>query len=169
MITKPLQLITLFVLLLSCTSKRIEAEKRQVVPKLTSTFPSVGIEMELTEDTKAAMDALTELQISSDEKDQLYSTFANNIQPFYPPDTSFTISRSELLFAMTKFATKHYQNLSLQDREKLVQAAVLAQQEYKVLYCLEGSSASNYENDIPYTGTWVLPNILGRRDLILIW
>ena len=125
--------------------------------------------LELTPEQQSSFDALNTLQVSTDEKNKLYSTFAGIPQPCYPPDTSFTISRSEFLTALEQFMTIHCTNLTIEERNELAATAALAQEEYIVLYCPDNSSEVNYESGLPVTGTWVMPSVLGRRDITIVW
>ncbi len=118
---------------------------------------------------QSAFDALNRLQTSSDEMNRLYSTFPNIDHPFYPADTSFEISQSELLTFMEHFISKHYKRLTPEVQNQLAKSSVLAQETYKVLHCAEDGSVVNYENGIPMNGTWVLPNVSGQSDVILKW
>lgn len=124
---------------------------------------------ELTPKQESALDAFTTLQVNSDERDHLYSTFANISHPCYPPDTSFVISRSELLSAMKLFGEKYYTNLKIEERDTLIATAVLAQTEYEVLHCKGDFVITNYGDGLPMSGTWVMPNVLDRRDVLLVW
>lgn len=133
------------------------------IPKNKST------DSELTPEQHSAFDALNRLQVSTDEKNRLYSTFAGIDQPCYPPDTSLTISQTELLTAMKHFVTSNCKNLTVEERDELAVASVLAQEEYTVLLCLDNSTPVTYENGVPMTGTWVMPNVLDQRDVIIVW
>ncbi len=124
---------------------------------------------ELSQEQQSAFDALNTLQTSTDQMNRLYSTFANIDQPFYPVDTSFTITQSELLTFMKQFVSKHCQNVSEDVQDELAKASVLAQEEYTVLYCNSESGDQIYANGLPMSGTWVMPNVLGRRDVIMVW
>ena len=124
---------------------------------------------ELTPEQQAAFDALNTLQASTDEMNHLYSTFAGIVQPCYPPDTIFTISQSDLLNAMEQFVATHCTNLAIKERNELAAKSALAQAEYTLALCLETSAPVNYENGAPMAGTWVLPSVLGRRDVIIVW
>ena len=104
--------------LLSCTSTQTEGNEK---PKLT-------------QEQQAAFDALNRLQINTDQRNRLYSTFANTDQACYPPDTSYIISQSQLLGFMEQFVSKHSQNLSVKVRDELVASSVLAQESYTILY-----------------------------------
>ena len=125
--------------------------------------------IELNVEQQSAFDALDELQVSGDGSNRLYSTFTNNYHPFYPPDTSVTITRSELLNALSSFLKRHYKTFSLEERNKLAETAVLAQSQYKMFLCNANSPHLDYEEGIPQKGVWVLPNVLGHRDVILEW
>ena len=124
---------------------------------------------ELSPEQESAFEALNTLQVRTDELNQLYSTFADIHQPCYPPDTSFVISQSEFLIALKIFVEEFCKNMSDEERDSLSKLAVLAQPEYKVLYCSTDGSISNYKNGLPRIGTWVMPGVLGRRDIILNW
>ena len=119
---------------------------------------------ELTIEQESAFEALTTLQLRSDKRNQLYSTFANIDQPCYPPDTSFVISQAQFHMAMKQFISRHYSNLTVEQQDALAEKSVKAQEKYQILHCRENS-----ENELPMTGTWVIPNILGRSDVILHW
>jgi len=153
-------------LLFSCTFTQEGEEKKQELTDLTDNNNTVS---ELNSEQEAAFDALNTLQVSTDEMNRLYSTFANIAQPCYPPDTSFVITQSELEVAMKQFVEQHCTNLSAEERDKLHKTAVLAQKEYKVLHCSGNPSDIDDEKSLPYMGTWIMPNVLGRRDVILKW
>lgn len=124
---------------------------------------------ELTPAQQSAFDALNTLQVSTDEMNRLYSTFAGIVQPCNPPDTSLTISQSELLIAMKQFVAHNCKNLTIEERDELAATSVLAQEEYTLSLCLGNSANINYENGAPKSGTWVMPSFLGRRDVIIVW
>lgn len=124
---------------------------------------------ELTPEQQSSFDALNTLQLSTDQKNHLYSKFSSIDQPCYPPDTNITISRSDLMIAMEQFVLKHCTALTVEKRNELVSTAVLAQEEYIVLFCPDKSSEVNYKTELPMTGTWVIANVLGRRDVVIVW
>lgn len=124
---------------------------------------------ELTPQQQSAFDALNTLQVSTDEMNRLYSTFAGIIQPCYPPDTSLTISQTELLIAMKQFVTRNCKRLSAKEQDELASTSVLAQEEYTLSLCLDNSANVTYENGAPMKGTWVIQSVLDRRDVILVW
>jgi hypothetical protein len=162
-------LMTVHVMIISCAPTNENTDQTQnsnySLPYKTSSDSLT----ELTMEQQSSFDALNTLQVSTDEKNHLYSTFANIVQPCYPADTSITISRSSLLTAMEQFVAKHCTTLTIEKRNELVSTAVLAQEEYNVLHCPDNSSEVNYETGLPMTGTWVIPSVLGRRDVVLIW
>lgn len=164
-------LLNTSLLLSSCTPtvEKTDQEEQSSNSNSSYSIPYTESSLELTSEQQSAFDALNTLQVSTDEKNKLYSTFAGIPQPCYPPDTSFTISRSELLTAMKHFVSKNCTYLSFEERDKLATTGVLAQEEYIVLHCPDNSSNVNYENGLPMTGTWVIPSVLGRRDIILDW
>lgn len=123
----------------------------------------------LSPEQRSAFEALNTLQVSTDQIHHLYSTFAGINQPCYPPDTSFVLSQSDLLIALKHFVNIHCTNLNITKRNELASSAVLAQKEYTLFLCLDRSASISYANGAPMTGTWVLPNILGRRDVIIVW
>lgn len=124
---------------------------------------------EMTSEQKEALEALALLQISTDKKNQLYSTFAGMEHACYPPDTSILITQAEFLQVMTSFINKHCKNLPSQDRQVLSTRCVLAQSEYLVSYCPENIADLNYDTGIPRQGIWLIPKILDRIDLTLLW
>ena len=117
----------------------------------------------------AAFTALTTLQLNTDEKNRLYSTFPNIDHPCYPPDTSFIISQDDFLSAMNQFVTDHCKRLPIEKRKALATAAAFAQKTYTVKYCLNYGDSLVVNNRVPYAGTWVVPNICERTDLTLVW
>jgi len=162
-------LLTVHVLLISCTPTHENTDQTQHSTYSLHYTTNTDSLPELTPEQQSSFDALNTLQVSTDEKNHLYSTFANIVQTCYPPDTSITISRSYLLTALEQFVAKHCTTLTIEKRNELVSSAVLAQEEYIVLHCPDNSSEVNYETGLPMTGTWVIPSVLGRRDVVLIW
>lgn len=161
--------LILSILTLSCSTTQVEVDEKQEITESPTPISTNEVVLEITQEQQSAFDALNTLQINTDEKNHLYSTFAGIVQPCYPADTSLTISRSNLLIAMNEFVAKHCKYLPVEKREKLASKAVLAQEEYVVLHCSDNSNTMNYENGLPMTGTWVMPNVLGRRDVIIVW
>ncbi len=100
---------------------------------------------------------------------RLYSTFAGIVHSCYPPDTSVIISQSELRAAMKQFVTKNCTGLTVEERSVLAAASVIAQEEYNVLLCLGYAPDVSFENGAPMSGTWIIPGVLGRRDVIIVW
>lgn len=124
---------------------------------------------DLSAEQEAAFDALNTLQTNTDVMRRLYSTFPGIQQPFYPPDTMIVISQKDFLRAMQEFANKYCTKLPLQRRNELVTASVRSQAEYNVLWCNTSKPIEGVNGGLAYDGVWIMPNILGRRDLILEW
>ena len=160
-------LILLSAILFSCSEIQENKSQKQETINLPATY--VDSIPELTPIQQTAFDALNTLQTSTDEKNRLYSTFANINQPFYPADTSIVITQAQFLTYMKQFVSKYCQNLSKDMQYELEKSAVLAQEEYTVLYCNNESTSQNFKNGLPMSGTWVMPNVLGLRDVIIVW
>ena len=96
---------------------------------------------------------------------RLYSTFAGISHPCYPPDSTFSISQTDLLENMKQFVNNHCTQLNEERRNRLAKLSVLAQQEYTVFHCRDNETHS--ESNL--NGTWVMPNVLGRRDVLIVW
>lgn len=156
LIKKLLVLLIFPFLIFSCTFFQKEKKPKQELANIT-------------EEQQSAFDALNTLQVNTDERDRLYSTFADIRQPCYPPDSSFVITQSELLNAMTQFVNKNCTNIEIEERNRLINTSVLAQMEYRVLHCANNPYSINYDNGLPMKGTWIMPNVLGRRDVIIHW
>jgi len=163
---KALLLLLMFVFFLNTCSQPTNRSEKEIADAKRNIIAQKLQTPELTAIQQSAFDALNTLQVSTDEMNRIYSTFAGTVQPCYPPDTSLTISQSALLVAMKQFVASNCKNLAAEDREELAATSVLAQEEYMVSLCLDHSTKVNYENGVPMTGTWIL---LGRRDVILIW
>jgi hypothetical protein len=166
-----LLLLTTALLLSSCaspdTSTNQEHSTKDELPATQlinrDTLPELSLQQQ------AAIDALNTLQLSTDEMNHLYSTFAGVVHPCYPPDTSLALSQSDLLRAMQQFVLEHCTSLPPEERNELAATSVLAQETYTVLLCLDHSAPISYSTGVPMSGTWVLPSVLGRRDVILVW
>lgn len=150
----------------SCTSSQ---NKNKQKSKLSTTNSINRTLIEITSQQQDALDALNTLQVNTDEMDHIYSTYPNINQPCYPPDTSFEISQTEFLHYMEQFIFKHCKEMEPEIQNELAKASGLAQEKYKVLHCAEDPLDTKYENGLPLSGTWVLPNILDRRDVTLVW
>jgi len=168
-IKKSIVFLVLPFLTLSCTTDQEGTDHKQELTDFPTSRPNTDTVSELTPEQQSAFDALNTLQVSTDEKNRLYSTFANIGQPCYPADTSFVISQSELLIVMKQFISKYCKNLAVEKQNELAATSVLAQEEYKISHCRDNSYDENYENGLPMTGTWVMPSVLGRRDVIIVW
>ncbi len=154
----------------ACTSpKNVDYEGSSSIWVPSISTPTTDTLPELTEEQNAAFESLNQLQVSTDKINQLYSTLAGVNQPCYPPDSTFTLSQSDLLLAMRHFVNTHCTNLSDQQREELATKSVLAQKEYLVYQCMDNPIPAMDSNAVIMTGTWLLPKILNRRDVIIVW
>lgn len=159
--------ILLSIILFSCSATQENKSQKQEKINLPTTY--VDSIPESTPVQQKAFDALNTLQTSTDDKNHLYSTFANINQPCYPADTSIVITQAQFLTYMKQFVSKYCQNLSKDMQYELAKSAVLAQEEYTVLYCNNELANQNFKNGLPMSGTWVMPNVLGLRDVIIVW
>lgn len=165
-----LQLLMSFCLLLvylSCTTNNKKAKQQNssnFVP-----FKSIqNSDTLLTTKQQTAFDALNSIQVQGI---YLYSTFSGIHHNCLPPDTSFVISQAELLVAIETLLERHYKHIKAEQRAKLANESVLAQEEYLVLQCKGYSNGTMYDKskNIPNSGSWILPKILGRRDIVIEW
>jgi len=108
----------------------------------TFTNNGKGKKQELTLEQASAFEALTTLQVSSDEM---------------------------ILIAMTKFVKENYKRLNIEKQDQLINNSVLAQMEYTVFHCSGGLPNINYEDGLPMVGTWIMPSVLGRSDVVIVW
>ena len=161
--------LVLYLLTFSCSTTYQEQNESQESTNTLQTEQDGETVSELTQEQQDAFDALNTLQTSTDHRNRLYSTFANLNQPCYPADTSFVISQAEFLIVMQEFVSRNCQNLSAESRNELAATAVMAQKSYTVMHCKDNYLYEKQENQFPMTGTWVLPNILELRDVILVW
>ena len=120
--------LMLFLLLTSCSATQEKSNAKQVTVVIPELFSEFDLSIELTQAQQRAFDALNTLQVSTDEKNMLYSTFAGIPQPCYPADSNFTILRSELLIVLGQFVTTHCKNLTIEERTELAESVVLAQE-----------------------------------------
>ncbi len=118
---------------------------------------------------QSAFDALNTLQQSTDKINHLYSTFANISHASCLEGINYEISQSELLGYMKQFVTRHCQNLKPELRNELARLSVQAQEKYIVMHCRSKDDKENISEGLRMTGTWVMPNVLGLRDVVLIW
>ena len=168
-----LQLLMTFYLplvYLSCTMSNEKGEQQQDSSNFVS-YNSIQITdtlPKLTTNQQTALDALNSIQVKGKH---LYSTFSGIHHDCLPPDTSFVISQAELLVAMKTLLERHYAHIEADQRSKLANESVLAQEEYLVLQCNGYSNRTvSYENKyIPNFGSWILPEILRRTDVLIEW
>lgn len=158
-------LLFFLIVLFSCSPKK-QTSDQEPIP--TNPYYD-NTATELTSEQRKAFDTLNVLQINTDEQSRIYSTFADIRQPCYPPDTSFVISQSEFHSAMQAFLAEHCTEMDSTRRKELGNAAVLSQKQYKVLHCSQNLHPEDYTNGLPRNGIWVMPSVLGRRDILLVW
>jgi len=157
-------------MLFSCSPVHERTEQKQESTIFSIPYSNINADtlLDLTPEQEAAFVALNSIQVQGQH---LYSTFSGIFHDCYPPDTSFIISRSELLIAMEELLTRYYTDISTEQRTKLAAEAVLAQEEYLVLQCngYSNESVDNSNLHLPTSGSWILPKVLNRRDVILEW
>lgn len=149
----------------SCSFNKKEKDIKQPIESSIVNSPLA----ELTHEQENAFDALNWLQMSTDKMNHFYSTFPNIKHSFYPADTSYKFTQEELLVFMRQFIETHCQDLKPEVREDLATSSVLAQDNYRVLHCLNKYSELKNKVGLPTTGVWVIPNVLERRDLVFVW
>ncbi len=151
-------------LLLSCTpAQEKNARKQESINYPLSYFhPDPDT---LSKEQQAAFDALNSIQRQGQH---LYSTYPGTHNGV-PPDTSFVISQAQLLAAMEELLTRHYTGISDEERTRLAVQVVSAQEEYLVLQRNDYSAGSADNAVFPASGSWILPEVLGRRDIVLEW
>ena len=137
-------LITVSYVAFSCTIAQERTDQKEELP-----LPPFDTTLFLTLEQEAAFDALNEIQIQGT---QLYSTFSGIHHECFPPDTSFVISQAELLIVIEDLLIQNYPNIPPKEQSKLANQAVLAQEEYLVIQC---------------NGSWILPEVLNQRDIII--
>lgn len=147
----------------SGTSSKITPENTSKENKETK-YPKV-----FSAAQEIALDALNELQMSTDEQNRIYSTFAGIDHPCYHSDTLLRMTQGEFLLAMKQFVESNCKRLPAEHRNRLAKDAVKAQDEYTVMHCREKVTDGSYEMESYLTGTWVIPNLLGRRDVVIVW
>ena len=98
--------ILLSIILFSCSATQENKSQKQEKINLPTTY--VDSIPESTPVQQKAFDALNTLQTSTDDKNHLYSTFANINQPCYPADTSIVITQAQFLTYMKQFVSKYW-------------------------------------------------------------
>ncbi|TNE27387.1 MAG: hypothetical protein EP346_12280 [Bacteroidetes bacterium] len=159
------------VVLFACTSSPQKSstelpELDSIPARYTTTHDSLP---KLTEEQEMALDALNTLQVSTDERNRLYSTFQWAALPCHTPDTIIMISQVELLHAMNTFVNMNCSRLPLEQRQELASQSVRAEENYHIAICLEDPNNTTFTNGVPLSGTWVLRNVLHRRDVVMVW
>jgi len=152
-----------FCFLISCTPfNEKKQEQVNIIYHQASKYSNIS---ELSAEQNAAFDALNTLQVNTDHSSQLYSTFPGLEHECYPPETSITLSQDEFQLAMQEFVNRNCKKLTTEERNQLAAASSLAQEEYTVLICFYNSNSKIGSNE----GTWIIPSMLGRRDVVIEW
>lgn len=121
-----------------------------------------------TSQEKEALKALTQLQLNADVKNSIYLTFAYTNHSQLPSDSSFTISQDTFRRVLVDYTKRHHKNIPLEERIDWVQKSVRGKESYKVYYCKDDSKKPLFSDGLPYSGAWILPNVLSK-DIVLIW
>ena len=100
---------------------------------------------------------------------RLYSSFAGASKACNIPDTIIIMTQDELLSALMQFVENNCGSLSLADRKALALNAVKSQEEYTIKVCFDELESASNANKNLRNGTWLLPNVLGRRDVVIEW
>jgi len=163
--------LSLIILLsFSCSPSKDKAPKENPRNSISNTDKEK--EQPLTAEQETAFEALNILQRNV-EINHIYSTFPSIEHAFLPPDSTFTISQAELLAAITEIYTSYGHTLTEVQSEKVLAESVLALEQYEVKSCRGYLFHENNSRIKTLPGekrkTWLLSNILGRRDLILMW
>lgn len=163
-----------FLFLLACTSAENGKPLKEELTDSISLLPNTKPPANLTLEQETALDALNSLQRQI-LQGRFYSTFPGMYHDCFPSDTSFIISQTELLGAVEVLFEKYNTDITSDRFKKLTQEAVSAQKEYVVKHCYGTSYQmidgvfKNVTTTALKSGTWILPGVLGRRDVILAW
>ena len=117
---------------------------------------------------KEALEALTQLQLNADIKNSIYLTFGNTNHNQLPSDSSFTISKETFRAVLFDYTKIHHINIPYEKRKKWVEASVKGKNTYQVYYCRDKAKKALIKNKLPYSGTWILPDVL-NKDIVIIW
>ncbi len=123
----------------------------------------------LSNEQQAAFDALNTIQTSTDEMNRLYSSFAGAAQSCNIPDTIMIMKQNEFQEAMLQFIQYNCKRLSAKDQRALALNAAKAQDEYTIRVCFDEPVPASNADKYLRNGTWLIPNVLGRRDVVIEW
>lgn len=120
-------------------------------------------------DQAEGLAALDLLQTSSDETNRIFSTFAGAQEFCISPDTVLLISAEDFFVHLKSFTEIHYTSMDAEQRNELIKKAARVQDSYTLWVCLDKQGLDiHLENEL-HSGTWVFPQLLGRRDLVWLW
>ncbi|QTN39802.1 hypothetical protein HZ996_11825 [Cryomorphaceae bacterium] len=149
-------LIACTLLLFSCTPRKGEpTQSRPVVPS------SNEVVEELTEAQELGLDAFNILQMNTDERNHVYSTFPGILHDC-SPDTSIELSQAEFEEVMIRFVDQYCREMEEEKRHTLAKQASRVLDQYTVNICLEDGESLE-------RGTWLFSRVLGKRDIIMVW
>jgi hypothetical protein len=149
----------------------LEREKNQT--QGSTDTETTDLLMELNPKQKAAFDALDTLQVHS--RGHLYSTFAGLSHACFPADTSYVLTQSELKVAIEEVMAEYGTDLSATRHDDIFKTCIQAQESYTVQHCFAATRDPAYRDFLKQnpqaqkTGVWVIPNVLGHRNIVLEW
>jgi len=165
-------LVFMFVfLILSC--KQAVDEKEHKLDAMIASIKEIEIVPGSLAEQEKAFEALNTLQVRM-KGEHLFSTFSGISHNCNRPDSIFVISQSDLKKAMDSLVASYGTDIPLEEQSQLVENAVLAQENYVVQSCygssmqlVEGAFESIQSHSLQ--GTWILPKVVDKRDVVIIW
>ena len=159
-------------LLFSCTYSPKNKHNDDSVPASQETLRDKAA---LSPNQQGALDALNTLQRNV-KGDHIYSTFPGISHSFSRVDTSFEITSDQFAQSLIQiYQANCYPSDTIMNNYKFFQEASLAQNLYTVHKCRPSTkypdklALEDVTDNRLQSGIWVLPNVLNRRDVILIW
>jgi hypothetical protein len=153
-------------LIQSCASSSSESGSENDSVLNLSTYSSTAPDTigNLTQEQQTAFDALNAIQVQGKN---LYSTFPGISHSCPSKGTDLVLTRNELSIALNELLKRHYNHITPSERASLVTQIILIQDEYNVVPC--SCVMNTLSNGFPDSGTWILPQVLGRRDIVIEW
>ena len=155
-------------LVCSCTTPQEGMDQNQELNNLETINFDTASELTTEKERDAAFDALNSIQIQGQH---LYSTFSGMHHSCLPADTSFVISQVELQTAIEVLLARYYTDIPPEEQKVLAKQSSLAQKKYLILQCNGFSNGvlGGTEKLTPVSGSWVIPEVLNERDVIITW
>lgn len=156
-------------LIVSCTGGSQEKNKQYDIASNNSESQT-----ELTTIQKSAFSAFDSIQLKI-KGHHLYSTFPGSQHECFPADTSYVISKAELLEAMKELLGRYETGYTIERYNELSSIAVMVKDEYRVEQCYLTSMKmvdgvlTSVPSKSPLEGIWIIPKVLGHRDIVLKW